>query len=326
MSDPCPLCGGTERPVVSTRDRHGNALTTVICMACGVVTNDPIPSDEELAAFYRQDYRTEYKGSAEPRMRQIWRNFRGTTEHMSTFRGYYEGRKRCLDLGSGSGEFMYLAGHVGIDCLGIEPNEGYSAYCRDKLGLNVMSQTLEESEFADESFDLIRLSHVMEHMRDPVRSLKVLKRWLADDGILYIEVPNIDRDATHKMRGKIFHFGHIFNFSPWTMRMTALLAGLEEDAESARRNSGRTAGFFRKALISSSPQDIINRPKAQHTYNALLDHQKRAVPAPDDGSAIGRAYSTLQTRLGEILAARKYDKPGDIAEYFAARLQGSYGQ
>ncbi len=323
MSDPCPLCGGVERPVVSSKDRHGNPLTTVICKDCGIVTNDPIPTDEDLAAFYRQDYRKAYKGLAEPRMRQIWRNFHGTAEHISTFRDCYHGRKRCLDLGSGSGEFMYLANRVGVDCLGVEPNEGYSAYCRDKLGLNVLSQTLEECDFADESFDLIRLSHVMEHMRDPVRSLKVLKRWLSDDGILYIEVPNIDRDATHKMRGKIFHFGHIFNFSPWTMRMTALLAGLEETPDSARKNAGATSGFFRKALISSAPRDIVNRPKAQFTHSALIDHQKRPVPRPDEGTALGKAVSTMKLRLSEIAAARKFDNPGEIAEHFAVSLSTS---
>lgn len=320
MTDSCPLCGGTERPVVSERDRHGKPLRTVICSDCGIVTNDPIPSDEELAAFYRQDYRTEYKGSVEPRMRQIWRNFRGTEGHIREWREYYVGRRRCLDLGSGSGEFMYLARQLGIDCLGVEPNQGYSTYCREKLGLNVLSQTLEETEFEDGCFDLIRLSHVMEHMRDPVRSLKVLKRWLSDDGIIYIEVPNIDRDATHKMRGKIFHFGHIFNFSPWTMRATAMLAGLEEDAESAKRNSGTTCGFFRKAVISSTPGDIVNRPKAQYTHSALIDHHKRAMPAPDEGSAITKAIATMKLRLNEMLAARKFDRPGAIAEHFAESL------
>ena len=302
---PRPLCGGSDRPVVSRRDRHGNPLTTIICRDFGIVANDPIPGDEELAAFYRRDYRTEYKGTAEPRMRQIWRNFSGTAEHIRVFRNYYSGRKRCLDLGSGSGEFMYLANRIGIDCLGVEPSGGYSAYCRrDELGLDVLSQTLEESGFPDSSFDLIRLSHVMEHIRDPVRSLKVLKQWLAEDGILYIEVPNIDRDATHKLHGKLFHFGHIFNFSPWTMRMTALLAGLEEDNGSAKRNSGNTAGFFRKALLPASPRDIIDRQQARHTFGALADHHKRSLPA----------------------AARRFDHPGEIAEHFAARLEGSFAR
>ncbi len=326
MSDPCPLCGGTERPLISSKDRHGKPLNTVICVGCGIVTNNPIPSDEELAEFYCRDYRTEYKGTAEPRMRQIWRNFGRVSEHILAFRDLYDGRRHCLDLGSGSGEFMYLANQLDIDCLGVEPNDGYSAYCRDKLGLNVLNQTLEESGFKPGQFDLIRLSHVLEHMRDPVRSLNVLRDWLSDDGVLYIEVPNIDQEAANKMRGKIFHYGHIFNFSPSTLRMTALMAGLEEHPLSAGRNDGEAAGFFRKAAAPSAVHDIIDKPKARHTFQALKAHNKRAMPAPAGGTAFGRGISTLRLRLSEVIAARKFSKPVDIAEHFAARLTGGVAQ
>lgn len=326
MPDSCPLCGGSERPVVSERDRHGKPLKTVICLDCGTVANDPIPTDEELAQFYRTDYRTEYKGVAEPRMRQVWRNFGRTAKHIGAFRDFYRDRKRCLDMGAGSGEFMYLAGRIGMDCLGIEPDERYSAYCRDRLGLTVRSQTLEESDFADGSFDLIRLSHVLEHMRDPVRSLKTLRRWLDDDGLIYIEVPNIDREATDKLRGRIFHFGHIFNFSPWTMRAAALLAGLEEHPDSARLNGAETMGFFRKAVIASGPRDIVNRPKAQFTFNALTDHYSRTIPRPKEGSAVGRGVQKIRLRLDEIIAARRFDRPEQIAEHFSEHLTGSFAR
>ncbi|MDP3896718.1 MAG: methyltransferase domain-containing protein, partial [Mesorhizobium sp.] len=167
---PCQLCGAHDFEVVSERDRHGGALRTVLCLGCGSVTNDPIPSDAELEAFYRSDYRTSYKGTPEPRARQIWRNFDRIERHVRANRQFYDGRSRCLDLGSGSGEFMYMAGGMGIDCIGVEPNEPYAAYARGRLGLNVLTQTLEATEFPAGQFDLIRLSHVMEHMREPVRS------------------------------------------------------------------------------------------------------------------------------------------------------------
>lgn len=295
-------------------------------MDCGIVVNDPIPSDGELAQFYRTDYRTQYKGLAEPRMRQVWRNFSYMAKHINAFRDFYRDRERCLDMGAGSGEFMYLASNIGIDCLGIEPDEKYSAYCRDRLGLSVRSQTLEESDFSDGSFDLIRLSHVLEHMRDPVRSLKTLRRWLSDDGLIYIEVPNIDREAAAKMRGRIFHFGHIFNFNPWNLRAAALLAGLEEHPGSLRANAGETMGFFRKAIIASGPRDIVNRPKAQFTFNALADHYRHALPRPTDGSAIGRGVEKVRQRLGEMFASRRFDRPEQIAEHFSEYLAGSFAR
>ena len=99
MTQACQLCGRDEFETVSEKDRHGKPLRTVLCLGCGGVTNDPIPTDAELDAFYRSDYRSDYKGVAEPRMRQILRNFGRMERHMATDAGFYRGRRRCLDLG-----------------------------------------------------------------------------------------------------------------------------------------------------------------------------------------------------------------------------------
>jgi SAM-dependent methyltransferase len=320
MPSACQLCGSVEFETVSERDRHGGPLKTVLCLGCGSITNDPIPADDELAAFYRSNYRTEYKGAAQPRMRQIWRNFGRVRRHLSENRMFYSDRKTCLDLGSGSGEFMFMAGAIGIDCVGVEPNAGYAAYTRETLGLNVLAQTLEETSYADGQFDLIRLSHVMEHMRDPVRSLKVLRNWLADGGVLYIEVPNIQAEASQKMRGKMFHYGHIFNFSPATFRAAAALAGFEEHPESLQRYRNTTCGFFAKGRAITQAE-AANPQNARVMSAAMRAHNTRLLPEPESQSAIGRGLSSLIRRLSEILAARRYPSPRAIADHFASLLK-----
>jgi SAM-dependent methyltransferase len=320
MPSACQLCGSDQFETVSERDRHGAPLKTVLCLGCGNITNDPIPGDEELAAFYRSNYRTEYKGAAQPRMRQIWRNFGRLERHIAENRAFYAGRKACLDLGSGSGEFMFMAGAIGIDCIGVEPNAGYAAYSRETLGLNVLVQTLEETRFADGQFDLIRLSHVMEHMRDPVRSLKVLRNWLADDGILYIEVPNTRAEAAQKMRGKMFHYGHIFNFSPATFRAAAGLAGFEELDQSFQRYGNATCGFFKKGE-AITPAEARNPDNARIMSAAMKAHNTRLLPEPESQSAIGRGVSSVKVRLSEIFAARRYPSPRAIADHFAGLLK-----
>lgn len=319
MADTCLLCGCDQFEPVSHRDRHGAPLETVMCRGCGCVTNDPIPSDADLAAFYRSDYRSEYKGAAEPRMRQIWRNFDRMEAHLRDNASFYAGRRQCLDLGSGSGEFAFMASRLGIGCLGIEPNAPYAAYSRDKLGLDVRTQTLEETRFEPGSFDLIRLSHVLEHMRDPVRSLKVLREWLTDDGILYIEVPDLIDEARRKVRGRIFHYGHIFNFSPSTMRSAAARAGLEELVQSAARYGDVTAGFFKKGR-ETTPDEARSDDNAARVRAALATHNARLVPDPERGNALTRAVSTASARLHEIVAARRFSSPRAIADHFAQRL------
>lgn len=290
-------------------------------MGCGIITNCPIPSDQELAAFYAKKYRNEYKGLNIPRMRQVWRNFRREESHVTSNWEIYADRQNCLDLGSGSGEFMFLLKSFGIKCLGIEPDEDYSAYCRERLGLDVRTQTLEETDFPDGSFDFIRLSHVLEHMPDPVRSLKTLRRWLSDDGFLYLETPNIEAEAQRKMRGSMFHFGHIFNFNPSTLRLAAKLAGLEEAGICKSRLSGTTGTFFVKgAVVVVEPEAVMNAARMK----AIMDeHNRQAFPNPKDEGALARLLRMIKLRISEILAARKFSSHREIADHFGAKIRQS---
>ena len=61
---------GTHRTVSQT-DRRGKPLKTVVCMETGLVRNDPVPGDAELAKFYAEDYRKDYKSSEKPRRRPL---------------------------------------------------------------------------------------------------------------------------------------------------------------------------------------------------------------------------------------------------------------
>ena len=249
--------------VVSDADRHGKPLRTVICMETGLVRNDPIPGDAELARFYAEDYRTAYKGAATPRRRQILRNFRRVADHVTRFRDVLDGADRVLDVGAGSGEFAYLLTRLGKVVTGIEPNAGYAAYCREDLGLDVETAHLAPDLFAPGTFDLIRLNHVLEHLNDPVGYLAMIADWLVPGGVLYVEVPNIETYAREKSRGNMFHWGHIFNFNPWTLRAAAGLAGLSEPEATVARSADTTGVFLQRGPRSgaASPKRWARCPR-----------------------------------------------------------------
>lgn len=95
--------------MVSDLDRQGKPLTTLLCDGCGHVFNDPIPTAEELAAFYARDYRVSYKGAARPRGRQIARNFELIERYWRQWAQMMTNRPRMLDIGAGSGEFLFVA-------------------------------------------------------------------------------------------------------------------------------------------------------------------------------------------------------------------------
>lgn len=240
---------GDRLELVSEHDRRGRPLRTVVCMDTGLVRNDPIPGDAELARFYAEDYRKEYKSAATPRRRQVLRNFRRAAAHIRGFRDVLTPARRVLDVGAGSGEFAFLMQALGKEVTGVEPNEGYAAWCREALGLDVRTAHLAPDLFSPGSFDLIRLNHVLEHLNDPVGYLRMIADWLAPGGRLWVEVPNIEVYAREKSVGNMFHYGHIFNFNPWTLRAAAGLAGLEELEQTAARCRDTTGAFFVRGRV-----------------------------------------------------------------------------
>ena len=301
--------------VVSRTDRHGKPLDTVICMQTGIVRNDPVPGDEELARFYSEDYRTSYKGASKPRARQILRNFRRVAAHVAAFGDVLGPAHKVLDVGAGSGEFAFLMTHQGKTVTGIEPNAGYAAYCRDDLDLDVRTAHLAPDLFQPGTFDLIRLNHVLEHLNDPVGYLAMMRTWLAPGGVLYVEVPNIETYAREKSRGNMFHYGHIFNFNPWTLRTAAGLAGLAELPETAAR-SADTTGLFLQAS-DAGPAALTNPDNAQKVRGLIARHY-------DGGFRTGKAakpFAKLAARIEETLTGAMAGSPKAIGARVAARLQ-----
>lgn len=322
MAEGCVLCGATGTEVVSRMDRHGQPLVTVLCSGCGVLRNEPVPTAEELDRFYRKDYRESYKGATEPRLRQVWRNLERLKVHFIEFRDIYARGGDWLDLGAGSGEFTFLAKHLGAEMTAVEPNEGYAAYCREKLGLDVAGRTLEECNFPEGRFDLIRLSHVLEHMRDPVASLTTLRGWLRPGGVLYIEVPNIEAEARNKMPGRMFHYGHIYNYNPLALRHVAARAGLVECPETAARSAGRCAAFF-TAGEGGLQRDEALIANANRMREAMRGHNSRRLPEPEEGTVLGRFLRTMSSRLREARAGQRMKTHRAIADAAAADLERS---
>ncbi len=312
----CPVCLSVEGHVVSDRDRRGQPLTTLVCDGCGHVYNDPIPSSEELAAFYTRDYRVAYKGASRPRGRQIARNFGRVERFWRSWGGLMSDRKGVLDIGAGSGEFLFVAQSLGHEAQGIEPNVGYAAYCRDDLGLAVSTGALEDLEKNDAVFDFIRLNHVLEHMRDPVEALERAARHLAPGGVIYIEVPDIVAYAATKSGGRIFHYGHISNFSPWTLRAAAGRAGLVEMSEPAEHLRNGCAAFFQKGEPWSIEQ-TRNVANAAQVREAVRSHSAR--PSEPIRKLLNMARKLIRS-VNDALTARRASGPRLIGEHYVSRI------
>ena len=249
-------------------------------METGLVRNDPIPNDEELAQFYAENYRLAYKGTKLPCLRRVVRYFRRVAEEHQRWRDMLDPAERVLDVGAGSGEFAFLMTQMGKTVTGIEPDVACAAWCRDQMGLDVRTASLADGLFAPGQFDLIRMSHVLEHLNDPVKYLRLVASWLTTNGVLFIQVPNIEIECRERSVGGIFHFAHIFNFNPWTLRAAAAQAGLAEAVETVERSTGTTEVFFRRTHHPMARRIVENSENARKLRELLRRHYNGEFTRP----------------------------------------------
>ena len=231
----CPNCGGRSAQIIANQDgKTGEALITVSCSDCGLGRIDPLPTDQALAEWYAAQYRQAYKSAVQPALRHVLRAGRNAQWRWQWLRQNTVGLEpaqnthtpHSLDIGSSSGEFVYLMHSLGFQAKGIEPHAGYATYARNMLGLDVNNVTLQQglaSETA-ESLDLISMFHVLEHLPEPVSALRTIGEKLKPEGLLYIEVPNALRLCSpHYM----FFRAHTLYFTGQTLRHLLENAGFK---------------------------------------------------------------------------------------------------
>ncbi|PRZ26233.1 class I SAM-dependent methyltransferase [Flavobacterium granuli] len=93
---------------------------------------------------------------------------------------------RILDIGAGTGDFLSVAKNDGWETVGVEPSEKAKSIAKNK-GVSFVEET---AELENNSFDVISMWHVLEHVPDLDNQIKELKRLLKPEGTLIIAVPN----------------------------------------------------------------------------------------------------------------------------------------
>ncbi len=300
-ANPCMLCGEIERTVVGTVGRGLRPLTTVLCDGCGLVSHDPLPTKSELDAFYASDYRKNYKGILKPKAKHSLRAQRSAALRAVRLKGLIQPGSRVLDIGASSGEFVYLMGKLGFKASGVEPNDGYRQFGTMTYEIEVTNQKLEPGAFGTGIFDLITLNHVFEHLADPLDALTCFKQWLAPGGLLFIEVPNIE--GVQKQRGNLFHYAHVWNFSPSTLKAALSLAGFEPiDSPQCHGTS-----LVFKARLEPALTAIENGQDHAAQLRQQLLNEQSPMSYLASGAPVRRRWQRLLRNFNEITTTRRFN-------------------
>lgn len=99
---------------------------------------------------------------------------------------------RLLDIGCGNGSFLSRAQQLGFTCEGIETCEPLAQAVHTKLHCPIHSQLLSQCEFPAQTFDVVTMYDLIEHLQDPCDDVRRVHSWLKPGGILFLLTPNDD--------------------------------------------------------------------------------------------------------------------------------------
>jgi 2-polyprenyl-3-methyl-5-hydroxy-6-metoxy-1,4-benzoquinol methylase len=177
----CPACGGAEqRPAFTAKDPLGpESFVLVTCLDCGLTFVQPILAPEHIEQYYAKGY----YGRRHPALKDFFMNMRVRQVGPPRASG------RLLDVGCGGGDFPLAARKRGWQVVGIEQGGAPIMEQQDALGIRVVPpERMHELEAA--SFEVVTIWHVLEHLPEPRATLESVRRLLAPNGRLVVEVPN----------------------------------------------------------------------------------------------------------------------------------------
>ena len=272
-SVPCPLCGGREeKPLFELPDRLGRVpgrFRIVRCGNCSLLYLNPRPLAEALPFLYPGDYFTHRaSGNRESKVRLRhflrprvlplyygWPRPDGPPGPFARLAGLpllllyrldrrssltipFQGQGRFLDAGCGAGRWLELMCRGGWHGAGMEPDL-HAAQAAATRGLPVVQADLEASPFLPERFDVVLLSHVLEHLPHPLQALSEVHRMLAPGGRVYVRVPNGEGWCARRFGGDWYGLDvprHLCTFTRRTARALLEKAGFQVESVHKDRN------------------------------------------------------------------------------------------
>lgn len=126
---------------------------------------------------------------------------------------------KALEIGSSRGFFLNELCKRGWEVIGIEPSE--TRLIDSPFKYKIFNQKFEDIIFPENSFDVIFLFHVIEHLLDPSEVLSKFYKILKTGGVVVIETPTYDtisfKILKHRERS-LWCSGHFFFFTKNTLR------------------------------------------------------------------------------------------------------------
>jgi SAM-dependent methyltransferase len=283
---PCLLCGETRRDVAVTGyDRwfaSADNYTYRRCRACGLLALDPLPDAAQIDAFYPPAYFARLAGVArdldKPINRLAIRFYYGVDSRTRSrvLRHLFAalsgrilsglmtpcGGNRLLDVGCATGANLDVYRRLGWRVAGIERSADAATQARAR-NLRVHCGDVFDAPFGPD-FDVVLLSHVIEHVRDPIAVLSRCARFLAPGGKIVLLTPNVG-SLGFRWFGSCWYPleapRHLALFDPHTLALLAQRADLTPTSIVTRSDPTALSysRYYARAQGAVLPDDLAAR-------------------------------------------------------------------
>ena len=229
----CPICGGeSHRNFVEAEDHNvsKDRFNIVECNDCSFRFTNPIPSEGTIGDYYKSENYVSHSGTKKGFINRVYHVVRSRAiRQKEKLASKHSTAKNILDIGCGTGDFLAYCKSLNWNALGLEPDESAR-----KIAIEsnlIEAKPLNHLYAVEENtFDVISMWHVLEHVYNLNDDIEQYKKILKQDGVLIVAVPNCSsKDAEHYGANWAAYDLpiHLYHFRPNNMKKLFSNHGME---------------------------------------------------------------------------------------------------
>jgi len=332
----CYLCGTEGEPLhKGLKDRLFGApgewnIRRCTRSDCGLAWLDPMPLREDIGKAYAAYYTHAFvRESLAYRLRQhVKRGYAGLAygyskqvsvldrflalpvcllptlrqQLLATGLMYLRGERigRLLEIGCGGGNFLAGMRDLGWEVEGIDFDPVAVDSAHRQYGLEVRHGLFEDEDYPLDHFDAVVMSHVIEHVADPLVLLAKCRRVLRPGGRLVLLTPNIESLGHGKFGSSWVHLDpprHLHLFSLATLREMAVRSGFDITALRSTTRWARGVWVLSNYIRNDGATSMLNRGNLNMRLRSILFHAKEAIILSKDPS-LGEEIVLIASKRG----------------------------
>lgn len=219
----CPVCGKSELKnflVVQDKSVSQESFVIVACENCGFKFTNPRPDTASIGSYYESEDYISHSNTSKGIINKAYQLVRSiAVKDKVELVNSLSPQGKILDYGCGTGYFLAACKNDGWEVEGFEPNDTARKQAEETLGKSLEKVSL--NKFEPNSFEVITLWHVLEHVHTLNETFQQLRNLLKPEGIMLVAIPNADSLDARKYGENWAAYDvprHLYHFNQETMK------------------------------------------------------------------------------------------------------------